>query len=409
MPKTAYALPNPPVEVAQENGGVTPVLELQAPAAAARSSVRGYSRVLTDELPFAGVSFADIRALPKIDLHRHLVGAIRPEVLLRTAHARHLTLPLGSDVHQVRSKLVLRDPGSCNYGTFLRKRIWGEFKHILGTERGCANAVFWAVADAHSDGVVYVEFRVSPYGIGPDQPMTLSQFLGGVRRGLEIARQHFPSTIAKLVLSLGRRAVVERWPHELRRTFFAATVKAASDNHDMIVGLDLAGDEDHYPNRHFVEYAELAKGRNIPLTVHAGETGRPESVWEALEELKADRIGHGIAASKDATLMRRLARDRTPLEVCYTSNYILGVVPPFIEHPFAHLNASGVFVTVNTDDPVIFDETTLSREYYSLLRANQLSQDDLMPLVRRSAEASFLRGKERDELLERLRSFPGLA
>jgi adenosine deaminase len=369
----------------------------------------GYSPVFSDELPFGGTSLADIQVLPKVDLHRHLVGAIRPEVLVRTAKRLRVNLTWGYDVDQVRSKLVLREPGDCDYATFLNKRIWGEFKRILRTELGCANAVYWAVADAAVDGVAYVEFRVSPYGIGPDQPMTLNQFLGGLRRGLRAAKRDFPSTVARFIFSIGRKAVEERWPRHHWTKYFKETVKAVVHNRDVIVGLDLSGDENKYPNRDFVEFAELARSSRVPLTVHAGETGNSNAIWEALELLKAQRIGHGIAACNDATLVQKLVVDQTPVEVCFTSNYLLGVVKPDEEHPFGRLYRAGVNVTVNTDDPVLFDETTLSREYYRLIRAGLLSAGELPALVLRSAAASFLPQAEKRLLCSRIEQFAGIA
>lgn len=374
----------------------------------ARSSLRvpraGYQAASFDELPFCGISMADIRALPKVDLHRHLVGSIRPEVIVRTATRLGIDLSLGLDVDRVRSKLVLREPGEMDYRAFLGRRVWGEFKAILASERGCANALYWAVADAHADGLAYAEFRVAPYGIGPDERMPLQQFLNGLRRGLRAATRDFASMDARIILSVGRRAVEERWPRHMRGELLARTIGAARDNRDIIVGLDISGDEDKYPNRHFADFAELAKAAGVPFTIHAGETGRCESVWEAIDVLQADRIGHGIAAAGDERLMRELAERKIPVEVCVTSNYILGVVDRYAEHPFGQLHRSGVLVTVNTDDPVLFDETTLSREYYSLVQANLITPQDIPRLIMRSVDASFLADGAKDALRLRIRS-----
>ncbi len=368
----------------------------------------GYLPIASSELPFEGISLADFRILPKVDLHRHLVGAVRPEVLLRTARRLGVSLPIGSRVDEVRSKMVLREPGQMGYSTFLARRIWGQFRLILATELGCANLVYWAIADAHADGVIYVEFRISPYGIGPDQPITLNEFLSGLRRGVRAAKRDFPLTTGRFIFSLGRRAL-DRWETGLRGKYFAATVQAAVQNSDLIVGLDIAGDEDRYPNRLFVELAEMARAHGVPLTVHAGETGRPDSMWEAIELLRPQRIGHGIAAAKDTKLIERLVADQTPLEICPTSNYLLGVVDRYEEHPFKKLNDSGVNVTIHTDDPVLFDETSLSREYSSLLQSGLISVNQLPTLLIRSAESSFLRGDERRALIDRVRQFERIA
>ncbi|MDQ4130268.1 MAG: adenosine deaminase, partial [Actinomycetota bacterium] len=136
----------------------------------------------------------------------------------------------------------------------------------------------------------------------------------------------------------------------------------------------------------------------LGLTVHAGEAGPPASVRAALDELAADRIGHGISAVGDPELLARLASERVPLEICPSSNVRLGLVPSLEGHPFAELWRAGVNVTVNSDDPAIFD-TSLADELGRVARLAGLERSDLAELQRRAARAAFAPAVLRRRLL----------
>src|SRR5262249_35018839 len=156
----------------------------------------------------------------------------------------------------------------------------------------------------------------------------------------------------------GRRSVFESWEAGKRTEYYCKLVSIASDYQDIIVGFDLSGDEIEYPNERFKEFAETVKSSNFNLTIHAGETGNPGSVLSALNMLYADRIGHGIGVKNDQSLLNRIAENGIPLELCPTSNLLLGVIPSLEEHPIGDLLNRGVCTTVNTDDPVLFGGTT---------------------------------------------------
>src|SRR5437870_1856292 len=114
-----------------------------------------YQLLECDELPFEGVQYSQLHALPKIDLHRHLVGSIRPEVLTYIADKLKIRLPVfGNDPENIRNSSVLTSPIRGGYRAFLQKRIWGVFQQIFADPRGCANAMYWGVADASRDNVV---------------------------------------------------------------------------------------------------------------------------------------------------------------------------------------------------------------------------------------------------------------
>lgn len=357
-------------------------------------------------LPFAGTTFSALTSVPKIDLHRHLVGAIRPEVLVYIANKLGVTVPrFSNDAERIRKASVITSPMKDGYKHFLLKRFWSAFQPIFSSASGAANAMYWAAADASLDNVSYVEFRVSPYGISPDFPLTLHSFTESLREGIKAAARDFPNTLAKIIFSVGRRSIVDKWPISEHSLYYDRLISVAKDYRDVVVGFDLSGDEDRYPNQHFIEFAERVKGSNFKLTVHAGETDRASAVWEAVRLLHADRIGHGIGARNDQELLGVLAEEQIPLELCPTSNWLLGVVPDLLSHPCREFVERKIAITINTDDPTLFRATTLSGEFYRLIVAGQIALNDVERICRGSISASFATETEKAALLSKVDSY----
>jgi adenosine deaminase len=339
---------------------------------------------------------ADLRRLPKVDLHRHLVGSIRPEVLVQIAASLNIALDdFANDPSKIKSAAVLSATSTRGYEEFFKRRVWKFFKPIFRHPQGAREAIYHAIADAAHDGVIYVEFRVSPYGIGPEGPGHLAAFLSSLGEGIRRASQDFPETLAKLILSIGRHRYADLRSHAERQTMCCRLIDAARAFNDFVVGFDIAGDEENYPNELFVDLAKAIKSAGFKLTVHAGETNNAHSMWDALQCLAADRIGHGLAAVTDAKLVRYLAMKHVPLEMCPTSNYLLGTCKSLDDYPLRSLLQAGVITTVNTDDPVLFNETTLSREFYSLLEHGQIEATDVQRICDYSVDASFASDRER--------------
>jgi len=157
-----------------------------------------------------------------------------------------------------------------------------------------------------------------------------------------------------------------------------------------VVGIGLGGDERKAGPEQFREVYELARQNGLRLTVHAGETVGPESIWGALRKLKADRIGHGLHAIDDPGLVRCLAEQQTPVEVCISSNVLTGCCTSLEQHPVRKLFDAGVLVTLNTDDPEMF-HTTLNREYQIAQQVFGFTDHELRRLAENSFRASFSR------------------
>jgi len=164
-----------------------------------------------------------------------------------------------------------------------------------------------------------------------------------------------------------------------------------------IVGVDLAGDEVRYPAAPFAPLFKRAAEHGLGITIHAGEAGRASNVREAVEVLHAQRIGHGISAIEDSSVVQLLRQRNVTLEICPTSNLQTGAVDNFGLHPLRDLYVLGVNVTLNTDDPSVSD-TTLTDEYMVAVLGLGVSVHDLRRCTRNSIRAAFLPPAERQQL-----------
>jgi len=164
-----------------------------------------------------------------------------------------------------------------------------------------------------------------------------------------------------------------------------------------VVGVDLAGDEENYPPALFARALALAREGGLGITAHAGEFAGPSSVWTAIYQLGARRIGHGIRAVEDFALMDYLRDHTVTLEICPTSNIRLGLAPSLSGHPLRRLLDAGVPVTINSDDPLLLG-TNLSREMEHVAHALELTEDQLMHMMVDAARAAFLPEGARAEL-----------
>ncbi|MFW5684846.1 MAG: adenosine deaminase [Spirochaetota bacterium] len=176
-----------------------------------------------------------------------------------------------------------------------------------------------------------------------------------------------------------------------------------------ILGIGLGGQESGHPCRDYEEVFARAREAGLHTVAHAGEEVGPESVWEAVDLLKAERIGHGTSAVQDPKLMKRLAADRIPLEICPTSNVITKkYVPEMAKHPIRRFFDEGMIVTVNTDDPVLFS-VELNEEYERVATQVGFSRDELLTLVKNNLMSTFLSDSEKKVHWNRVQKAVGRA
>lgn len=168
-----------------------------------------------------------------------------------------------------------------------------------------------------------------------------------------------------------------------------------------IIGITLGGLETLSPPDLFQKIYSNARKNGLRLTIHAGETLGPKSIWNAIEILQTERIGHGVKAKKDEELMKFLSERKIPLEISLTSNVQTDIVPSYFEHPVKKFYDAGIPVTINTDDPTFF-ETTLSDEYMHLLDIG-ISVDGIYEILQNGFRYSFLPPEEKEYYLEMLK------
>ncbi|GAA2081790.1 adenosine deaminase [Actinomadura alba] len=278
----------------------------------------------------------DLKALPKAHVHLHLDGAMRRETLADLAEAAGITavLPRG-------------------YGSF------AAFMETITTAARCLRTAADAerlvdevVEDAGRAGAVWVEPSMWPGLFGGRLGSDAEAVDIVLAAGREAVRHH--GVGFGLIVAANR----DRGPADA----LAVARLAASRAADGVVGFGLDGDETAAPGAWFAEAFAVARAAGLRVVPHAGELAGPESVREALDVLGADRIMHGVGAVREPALVDRLAETGTPLDVCLTSNVMLGVVPSIDRHPLPVLLAAGVSCSVNADDPLLFD-TDLLAEY----------------------------------------------
>lgn len=287
----------------------------------------------------------DWLALPKAELHVHLEGSILPETLLELARRNSVELP-APDAAGLREWFVFRD-----FDHFIR--VYITVTRCLRRAADYELAVFEFGREMARQNIRYAEATFSP-GTHSWLGVPEDEYLSGLALGRARAREAFGVEI-NWIFDIVRNA--ERADYYADLTLRLALDGRASG----VVALGLGGKEAGHPPERFARWFERAKSEGLKSSPHAGETAGPESVRAAVESLAADRIGHGVRAIEDPALVRLLAERRIPLEVCPTSNIRLGVYPDLASHPLRRLHDAGVIVTINSDDPPLFN-TTLTDE-----------------------------------------------
>lgn len=326
-----------------------------------------------------------LQAMPKIDLHRHLEGSLRLETLLEIAHEFGLDLPAANLDHLRPFVQITDDPQ--DHEVFLSK--FEVLRHFYRSPEAISRLAYEVIADAASDNIHYLELRFSPQALARVRGFSLSQVTDWVIQATQKASTEHHIQVG-LIITLVRHDPIEQ-ARQVAQIAFDRFGRG-------IVGIDLAGNEVKFPPGPFKPIFQEAKQVGLGITVHAGEWASAVGVRQAIEELHADRIGHGVRSIENSEILR-LVRDRQiALEVCLTSNLQTGVVHKMGHHPLIDLLHLGVLVTLNTDDPSISD-STLTDEYRVAVDVLGLEYAELRQLVLNAARAAFLPDAERQKLI----------
>lgn len=329
------------------------------------------------------------RALPKVELHRHLEGSLRLDTMLEVARQHDITIP--EDVLRLSNLVQVQEEDKFTFQNFLAK--FNTLRLFYRSPDVIHRITREAIEDAAKDNVKYMELRFTPVALSRAERFPIHDVLDWVMTSAqEAGKKH--GVIVNLIASVNR--------HESPELAEQVAWLAAEHIQDGLVGLDLAGNEAEFKSEPFYGIFKEARESGLHVTIHAGEWGPASNVREAIEEIGAERIGHGVRVLEDKDVLAMVRERGTAFEVCVTSNYQSGVVNSLDTHPLMTMLDSGVNVTINTDDPSI-SRITLSHEYYTACEDLHMSQTILRQRIVAAAEAGFLAQDEKAKLVKQLR------
>jgi len=338
-----------------------------------------------------------IRSLPKVLLHDHLDGGLRPQTIIELAkEQRYKGLPT-TDAGDL-ARWFHRGAQRGSLPLYLE-----GFAHTTGvmqTADALERVAYEMLEDMHRDGVAYVETRFAPV-FHLEKGLHLDEVVSAVLAGLERGRKDFDVEYGLIICAM----------RNMQRSLEMAEL-AVDFRERGVVGFDLAGEEGGFPPKKHIDAFHYIQRENFNITLHAGEAFGKESIWQAIQWCGAHRVGHATRLIEDIGLdahdptkivkMGYLAQyilDKLiPLEICLSSNVHTGAVESIEQHPFGIYQRYGFRVTLNTDDRLMSD-TTMTKELTLAHRAFKLSVDDLEKLAINAIKSAFLPYKRRIQLI----------
>jgi len=321
-----------------------------------------------------------LESIRKVELHQHVDGSIPPRFTWRLMRERGLA-PVDT-YREMRRLLEIQPEEEGSLLAYLDKFHYPMW--ITQFYENITEVTETIVEQAYRTGVRVLELRYSPAihtFAGLSLRQSIRAVLSGLNRGV---RRHPDLEVGLIVISMRQHG-----PH-IAKIIARQAIAEAQHLHRRagVVGFDLAGAERGNPPRLFRESYDIARRGGLGLTVHAGEDEGPERIWEAIDELGADRVGHGCSAIHDRALLRRLARDRVLVECCLTSNEQTRAVAPGAEHPIWKFLEHGIPVAVCTDNTTVSrtDQIVENRRL-----AERLPLDEIAAIHRRAEPFSFVR------------------
>jgi adenosine deaminase len=330
---------------------------------------------------------------PLCELHRHLDGSVRLSTILELGLKYHLHLP-GANLEELRPYVQVSDPQS-GVMAFIQKFEWQTC--VMVDTSACKRIACESVLDAAAEGIDYIELRFSPLFMAEVHKLDPVQVTAAVIEGIEEGRQSTGISV-NLIGIISRTYGTEKAWQELR---------ALLVHKQAITGLDLAGDEANYPGEEFVDHFSKARDVGWHITVHAGEIADASSIWQAVQQLGAERIGHGLSAVSDPILMDHLAEHKIGVECNLTSNVQTSTVNEYKVHPLRTFLEHGILASINTDDPGI-SNVTIAHEYDMALNRAGLTPEMVQQAQKNALATAFLTAKEKENLIQKKLSLSGL-
>jgi adenosine deaminase len=322
-----------------------------------------------------------INDLPKAELHVHLEGSIRPETLLLLARRNGVDLGY-SDVEGVQTLYRYQD-----FPHFLR--LYGTLTTLLRQPEDFRLITHELGMEAARQGTRYLEVTFSPATHYRTKGTPFDEMMDAIVEGAQAVRRE---------VGVEMRFIPDH-VRDYEPEFCQLTAEWCVQGRDRgVVALGMGGGEQGRPASLFADAIHWVQEQGLPFVPHAGEAVGPEGVWDALR-FNPPRIGHGVRAAEDPGLIAFLREKRIVLEVCPTSNIRTGCIASWDEHPLRRLWDAGVLLTINSDDPPMFN-TTLLDEYRVAVTHFGFAADDLARLSMNAARASLLPVEKRQQLVE---------
>lgn len=314
-----------------------------------------------------------IKDMPKVELHVHLEGSIRPETLLKLAQHNNIPLPV-TTVAELQTWYTFT-----GFPHFIE--VYKTISRCICTPDDIELITRDFLQGQAEQNILYTEATYTALTQYQNMGIPFADQLAAINRARHWAEE-------KLGISLGLVIDIPReWTTHEESLMVADWVIENQGNG--VVALGLGGYEVGYPPEKYAQAFDRAKAGGVPCVIHAGETMGPESIWGALRAAHAVRIGHGVRCLEDPVLVAELRERQIPLEVCPTSNICLKVFPDMAQHPLPELMRQGLYVTLNSDDPPMFN-TTLTQEFIAAATQFHFSPDTLEQLTLNAIHAALL-------------------
>lgn len=326
-----------------------------------------------------------IKKIPKVELHCHLDGSIRTKTIIDQAKIDNVDIP--SKQIEILNSIVKIGENNSSLEEYLKK--FEITLSVMQNPDALERFAFELIEDVYEENVVYIEVRFSPI-FHINSGMSPGMSIKSVNKGLKKGEKKYG--VKSRIIICGIRNMSPE------NTLKLAELAIEYKDHG-VVGFDLAGPEKSFPARRHKNAFELIKKNNLKCTIHAGEANGPSSIYQAIYDCGADRIGHGTRLKEDNKLLDTVKNKKIPLEICLTSNWQTKCVRSLKEHPLKSYYEMGIILSLNTDNRLI-SNTTLSNE---MILANNLfdfSLQDFKNLTIMAMESAFINNSIKKEIIE---------
>ena len=326
-----------------------------------------------------------IHKLPKVELHSHLEGTIKPELAKQIA--KRNAAPLDNNLFDDNQSYAWSD-----FASFLT--AYDSVSSCLKNGEDYRDITYEYLKDCASENVIYAETFISP-DHAAECGISYDDMISGIASGIDDAERDF-GIVGRIIVTCVRHLGPEQGLN---------VVQTMVDNpHPYVVGFGMGGDENAFTIEEYTPVYNIAANAGYACTVHAGEICGPDSVWDAINYLPISRIGHGVKSVYDEKLISELINRKIHLEICPGSNLALSLFPNWKSHPLLTIMNKGISISLNSDDPPFFN-TTVGKEYQNSAKNFNLNAEDLKQISLMAMEASFADIKTKSRLIEEIKKF----